>query len=70
MKPNEQLVAAIRDLRFAFDRFSDAEMAAVQPAARQALVAQARALQADIERLLEQMAAVGEADAFERDLIE
>jgi hypothetical protein len=69
MKPTEQLVAAIRELRFAFDRLSDAEMAEAQPAARQALVAQAKALQADIERLLEQMGAISARDAFEHDLI-
>ena len=69
MKATEQLVASIRELRFAVDRLSDAEMAEAQPAARQALVAQAKALQADIERLLEQMGSIGEAEAFERDLI-
>ncbi len=69
MKPTEQLVAAIRELRFAIDRLSDEQMADVQPTARQALVAQAKALQADIERLLEQMGVIGEAEAFERDLI-
>jgi hypothetical protein len=69
MKPIEQLVAAIRELRFAIDRLSDAEMAEAQPTARQALVAQAKALEADMERLLEQLGAIGEADAFERDLI-
>jgi hypothetical protein len=69
MKPTEQLVAAIRELRFAVDRLSDADMAEAQPAARQALVAQAKALHTDIERLLEQMGAVAESDAFERDLI-
>ena len=69
MKPTEQLVASIRELRFAVDRLSDAEMADAQPAARQALVAQAKALQADIDRLVEQMEAIAEADAFERDLI-
>jgi hypothetical protein len=69
MKPTEQLVGAIRDLRFAIDRLSDTEMAEAQPTARHALVSQAKALQADIERLLEQMGAIAEADAFERDLI-
>ena len=69
MKPTEQLVASIRELRFAVDRLSDAEMADAQPAARQALVAQAKALQADIDRLVAQMEAIAEADAFERDLI-
>ena len=69
MKPIEQLVASIRELRFAVDRLSDADMAEAQPTARQALVAQAKALQADVERLLEQMGAISVADAFERDLI-
>ena len=69
MKATEQLVASIRELRFAVDRLSDAEMAEAQPAARQALVAQAKALQADIDRLLEQMGSISEAEAFERDLI-
>ena len=69
MKATEQLVASIRELRFAVDRLSDAEMAEAQPAARQALVAQAKAWQADIDRLLEQMGSISEAEAFERDLI-
>ena len=69
MKPTEQLVAAIRELRFAIDRLSDAEMAEAQPAAKSALESQAQALQADIERLLEQLGAISEAEAFERDLI-
>ena len=69
MKATEQLVASIRELRFAVDRLSDAEMAEAQPAARQALVAQEKALQADIDRLLEQMGSISEAEAFERDLI-
>jgi hypothetical protein len=69
MKPIEQLVAAIRDLRFAIDRLSDAEMGEAQPTAKHTLEAQAKALQADIERLLEQLGAIGEAEAFERDLI-
>ena len=69
MKSIEQLVAAIRELRFTIDRLSDAEMAGAQPTAKQTLEAQAKALQADIERLLEQMGAIGEAEAFERDLI-
>jgi hypothetical protein len=69
MKPTEQLVASIRELRFAIDRLTDADMAEAQPTARQALVAQANALQADIERLLEEMGAISEADAFERDLV-
>ena len=69
MKPIEQLVAGIRELRFAIDRLSDTEMAEAQPTAKHALEAQAKALQADIERLLEEMGAIREADAFERDLI-
>ena len=69
MKPIEQLVAAIRELRFAIDRLSDAELAEAQPTARHALVAQARALEADLERLLEQLGAIGESEAYERDLI-
>ena len=69
MKPTEQLVAAIRELRFAIDRLTGAEMAEAQPAARQALESQAKALMADVERLLEEMGAISEADAFERDLI-
>ena len=69
MKPIEQLVAAIRDLRFAIDRLSDAEMGEAQPTAKHTLEAQAKALQADIDRLLEQLGAIGEAEAFERDLI-
>ena len=68
MKPIEQLVAAIRDLRFTIDRLTAEELADAQPAARQALEAQARALQADVERVLEEMGAIGAADAFERDL--
>ena len=58
MKASEQLVAAIRELRFAIDRMTDAELAETQPTARQALESQARALQADIERLLEDMGAL------------
>jgi hypothetical protein len=69
MKPLEQLVASIRELRFAIDRLTEAEMADVQPTARHALEAQAKALQADVERLLEEMGAIPEAEAFERDLI-
>ena len=69
MKPTEQLVASIRELRFAIDRLTDAEIADAQPAARHALEAQAKALEADIERLLEEMAAVSERDALEDDLI-
>ena len=69
MKPTEQLVASIRELRFAIDRLSDAEIAEAQPAARHALEAQARALQADIERLLDEMGAVSERETVEHDLI-
>ena len=69
MKSIEQLVAAIRELRFAIDRLTGAEMAEVQPTARHALEAQAKALQLDIDRLLGEMGAAAEADAFERDLI-
>ena len=68
MKPIEQLVAVIRDLRFTIDRLTAEELGDAQPAARQALEAQARALLADIERLLEDMGAIGQAEAFERDL--
>ena len=69
MKPIEQLVAAIRELRFAIDRLSDADLVEAQPTAKSTLDVQAQALQADIERLREQMGAIGEAEAFERDLI-
>ena len=69
MKPIEQLVAAIRELRFAMDRIAADELAETQPATRQALEAQAKALQADIERLLEDMGAIGEAEAFTKDLV-
>jgi poly(3-hydroxyalkanoate) synthetase len=69
MKSSEQLVATIRELRFAMDRFTAADLAEAQPAVRQALEAQAKALQADVERLAEDLAAVGPADALERDLI-
>jgi len=70
MKSTEQLVASIRDLRFAIDRLSEDEVGeALSPVARNTLVAQAQALQADIERLLEQLGAVSQAEAFERDLL-
>jgi hypothetical protein len=69
MKPSEQLVAAIRELRFAIDRLTAADMADTQPTVRNALEAQARALQADVERLLEEMGTISEAEAFERDLV-
>jgi hypothetical protein len=69
MKSSEQLVAAIRELRFPIDRLTAADLAEAQPAVRQALEAQAKALQADVERLAEDLAAVRLEDAFERDLI-
>ena len=69
MKPTEQLVAAFREVRFAIDRLTDEEMADAQGTAKQALVAQAKALQTDIERLLEELGAIAEAEAYERDLI-
>jgi hypothetical protein len=68
MKPLEQLVASIRELRFAIDRLTEAEMADVQPAARNALAVQAKSLQADVERLLEEIGTVSEGEALERDL--
>ncbi len=69
MKSSEQLVAAIREVRFAMDRLTGEDLAETQPAARQALETQARALQADVERLLEEIGAISESDAFEKDLI-
>lgn len=70
MRPTEQLVAAIRELRFAMDRVSEQELSEDQsPAARQALVTQLQALQADVERLLEQVGAISETEAFERDFV-
>lgn len=69
MKASEQLVTAIRELRFAIDRLTAADLAEAQPAVRQALEAQARALQADVERLAEDQTAVNPVDALERDLI-
>jgi hypothetical protein len=69
MKSSEQLIAAIREVRFAIDRLTATEMAEAQPTVRNALEAQATALQADIERLLEEMGAISESEAFERDLI-
>ena len=69
MKPSEQLVAAIREVRFAMDRLSGEDLSSAQPTVRQALEAQAKALQADLERLLEEMGSISEAEAFERDLI-
>ena len=64
MKPTEQLVAAIRELRFAIDRLTGDELGEMQPAARQALVAQAQALEADLQAL---QGALG-ADARESEL--
>ncbi len=69
MKSSEQLVAAIRELRFAIDRLTAADLAEAQPAVRQALEAQAKALQADTERLAGEIAAASQ-DALERDLID
>ena len=70
MRPTEQLVAAIRELRFAMDRVSEQELNEDQsPAARQALVTQLQAIQADVERLLEQVGAISESEAFERDFV-
>jgi hypothetical protein len=64
MKSSEQLVAAIRELRFAIDRLTAADLAETRPAVRQALEAQAKALQADVERLLEEMGGIATAEAF------
>jgi hypothetical protein len=70
MKPTEQLVAAVRELRFAIDRISEQELQDDQsPATRGALATQLQALQADVERLLEQIGAISEAEAFERDFV-
>jgi prefoldin subunit 5 len=69
MKPTEQLVAAIREVRHAMDRLADADLADTQPTVRQALESQAKALQADVERLLEEIGSISESDAFEKDLI-
>ena len=69
MKSSEQLVAAIREVRFAMDRLSGEDLSDAQPTVRQTLEAQAKALQSDIERLLEEMGAISQAEAFERDLI-
>ena len=68
MKPTEQLVAAIRELRFAIDRLSSDELSEMQPAARQALVAQARALDVDIEALLRTLGEETSADVKESEL--
>jgi len=68
MKPTEQLVSAIRELRFSIDRVSEQELREDEsPAARAALVTQLQALHADVERMLEQVGAISEAEAFERD---
>jgi hypothetical protein len=70
MKPTEQLVAAIRELRFAIDRISEQELREDDsPAARSALTTQLQALNADVERLLEQVGAISESDAFEKDFV-
>jgi len=70
MKPTEQMVAAVRELRFAIDRISEQELRDDQsPATRAALVTQLQALHGDVERLLEQVGAIAEAEAFERDLV-
>jgi hypothetical protein len=69
MKSSEQLVSAIREVRFAMDRLTSQDLADAQPTVRQALEAQAKALQADVERLLEEMGSISESDAFERDLV-
>jgi hypothetical protein len=68
MKSTEQLVASIRELRFAIDRLTEQEIEEAQAATRQALIAQAKALEADIDRLLEQLGEISPGDAFERDL--
>jgi len=52
MKSIEQLVNAVRELRFAIDRLPIDELAEAPPATRQALVSQARALEIDLEALL------------------
>ena len=70
MRSSEQLVGAIRELRFAIDRLTAADLAEAQPAVRQALEAQARALQADAGRLAGEIALAAQADALERDLID
>ena len=68
MKPTEQLIAAVRELRFAIDRISEQELQEDQsPTTRSALVTQLQALSADVERLLEQVGAISESEAFERD---
>ena len=67
MKSAEQFVASIREFRFALDRLSaDVQGEDVTPGTRQALVAQAKALQADIDRLLEEL---GEHEAEPPELV-
>ena len=68
MKPTEQLVAAIRELRFAIDRLTGEELGEMQPAARNALVAQAQALEADLETLLGALGEGADAGAREAEL--
>ena len=68
MKPPEQLVAAIRELRFAIDRLTGDELGELQPAARQALVAQAQALEADLETLRRALEEDSGADAREGEM--
>jgi Sec-independent protein translocase protein TatA len=61
MKSAEQLVASIREFRFAIDRLSaETQDEEISPATRQALIAQAKALQADIDRLIQE---IGEQEA-------
>jgi hypothetical protein len=56
MKSAEQFVASIREFRFAIDRLAaDIQDEGITPATRQALVAQLKALQADIDRLLKDL---------------
>ena len=65
MKSAEHFVASIREFRFAVDRLStDVQDEEITPATRQALLAQLKALQADIDRLLQELAA-HEAQAAE-----
>ena len=68
MKPTEQLVAAIRELRFAIDRLTCDELSDMQPAARQALVAQAQALETDLESLLRALGEGTDAGVWEAEL--
>ena len=69
MTPAEELVAAIREARFALNRVTGQDLAETRPAVRQALEAQAKGLQADVERLLGEMATIAQGEAYERDLI-